>query len=269
MVSVNRSLAILDEVPELPDPRHPVLIARVEGHLSFRNVGFSYTNSRTALDRVSFEIPAGARVGVIGPSGSGKSSLINLIARFYDPDCGQILLDGRDLRDYRLTDLRRQLAIVLQDTIVFSATVAENIAYGDPSAGREEVIEAARRARAHDFITALPQGYDTKIGDGECRLSGGERQRLGIARASLKNAPVMIMDEPTSAVDVDTEDEIMTAMRRLAEGRTTLVIAHRLRTLRECDLFLALHQGSLMTITSNFDEAVQAFSRADCIQSLM
>jgi ATP-binding cassette subfamily B protein len=216
---------------------------------------------------VSFQIPAGARVGIVGPSGSGKSTLVNLLTRFYDPDSGQILLDGHNLREYRLPDLRQQFSVILQDPIVFSATVAENIAYGDLHASREEIMAAARAAKAHDFITALPHGYDTRIGEGGCRLSGGERQRLGIARAFLKDAPVMILDEPTSAVDVSTEGDIMEAMRRLVRGRTTLVIAHRLSTLKDCDLLLVMQQGCLVTATSDLGEAIEALTEAGVSQS--
>jgi ATP-binding cassette subfamily B protein len=223
-------------------------------------VSFAYPTSGRALDGVSFEIAAGTHVGIIGPSGSGKSTLVNLLTRFYDPLSGQVLLDGRDLREYPLADLRRQFSIILQEPVVFSASVAENIAYGRPEASREEVMDAARSAMAHDFIMALPEGYDTKIGEGGCRLSGGERQRLGIARAFLKDAPVLILDEPTSAVDIYAEQEIMRAMQSLIRGRTALVIAHRLSTVRDCDLVLALKQGRLVAITPNLDHAIRALA---------
>jgi ATP-binding cassette subfamily B protein len=265
MVSVKRALALLDETPELSDAPHPVSLQRAQGCISFSDVGFSYPASVRALDGVSLEVAAGTRVGIVGPSGSGKSTLVNLLTRFYDPDAGQIALDGRDLRDYRLADLRRQFAVVLQDPVVFSATVAENIAYGDPRASRTEVIAAAHAAMAHDFITALPQGYDTRIGEGGSRLSGGERQRLGIARAFLKDAPIMILDEPTSAVDMSTENEIMKAMRQLVQGRTIFVIAHRLSTVQDCHLLLVLHQGRLVTATPDFDDAMKALGEGDTV----
>jgi len=267
MVSVRRALALLDEVPELPEVKNAASLDRARGHISFRDVSFAYPTSGTALDRVSFEIPAGARVGILGPSGSGKSTLVNLLTRFYDPDSGHILLDGRDLRDYPLNDLRRQFAVVSQDPVVFSASVAENIAYGDPAASREQIIAAARAAQAHEFIAALPQSYDTRIGDGGCGLSGGQRQRLGIARAFLKDSAVMILDEPTSAVDVQTEEEIMDATRDLIRGRTTFVIAHRLSTIQDCDLLLVLQKGRLVAVTRDFDEASSLKSRISALSS--
>jgi ATP-binding cassette, subfamily B, bacterial len=260
LVSVQRALSLMEEAPEVTEDSRAPLLDRAQGQVSFCNVTFSYPTSVRALDKVSFEAPAGTRVGIIGASGSGKSTLVNLLTRFYDPDAGQILLDGRDLRGYRLNDLRRQFAIILQDPVVFSATVAENIAYGRPEASREEVVQAGRAAMAHDFIMALPNGYDTPIGEGGCRLSGGERQRLAIARAFLKDAPVLIFDEPTSAVDIHTEREIMDATAQLIKGRTTFVIAHRLSTVRHCDLLLVLKQGRLQTVTSDFDQAMRALA---------
>lgn len=259
MVSVDRALALLEGAPELSEAEPAAASpSRTQGRINFRDVSFAYPGSGRALDGVSFEIAAGMRVGIIGPSGSGKSTLVNLLTRFYDPVSGQILLDGRDLRDYSLSDLRRQFSIVLQEPVVFSASVAENIAYGRPDAGRQEIKEAARAAMAHEFIMALPARYDTKIGEGGCRLSGGERQRLGIARAFLKDAPVLILDEPTSAVDIHTEEEIMQAMQSLLRGRTTFVIAHRLTTVRDCDLILAFRRGRLVAATSDLDRATWA-----------
>ncbi len=259
MVSVQRALALVEEAPELIEDSHAPSLNHVQGNVSFRDVTFEYpASSYRALDRVSFDVSAGMRIGIIGASGSGKSTLMNLLTRFYDPAGGQILLDGRDLRAYRLNDLRRQFSIMLQDPVVFSATVAENIAYARPEASREEVINAAKVAMAHDFIMTLPNGYDTPIGEGGCRLSGGQRQRLAIARAFLKDAPVLIFDEPTSAVDIHTEQEIMEATERLVRGRTTFVIAHRLSTVKNCDLLLVLKQGRLQAATSDFDLAVDA-----------
>jgi ATP-binding cassette, subfamily B, bacterial len=269
IVSADRALALLEDTPELVEAG-PAAVSLgqtegrhaegrcAEGRISFCDVSFAYPSSGRALDHVSFDIAAGTRVGIVGPSGSGKSTLVNLLTRFYDPLSGQVLLDGRDLRDYHLAELRRQFSIILQEPVLFSASVAENIAYGHPKASREEVMEAARAARAHEFIRALPEGYDTMIGAGGCGLSGGERQRLGIARAFLKDSPVVILDEPTSAVDIHTEREIMQATQSLLRGRTTFVIAHRLSTVRDCDLILAFKRGRLMAATPDLDHAICA-----------
>ncbi len=263
MVSVERALVLLEDAPELSEAGRPAVVSgagRAQGRISFRDVSFAYPGAGRALDGVSFEIVPGTRVGIIGPSGSGKSTVVNLLTRFYDPLSGKVLLDGRDLRDYHLADLRRQFAVILQEPVVFSASVAENIAYGGRHAGRQEVMAAARAAMAHEFIMALPEGYDTRIGEGGCRLSGGERQRLGIARAFLKDSPVLILDEPTSAVDIRTEEEIMEAMRSLLRGRTTFVIAHRLSTVQDCDLILALKRGRLVAATTDLDHAINALA---------
>jgi ATP-binding cassette, subfamily B, bacterial len=259
MVSIHRALALMDEA-QVAEPQNASPLERAAGNVTFQNVIFEYPTSGRALDQVSFQIAAGTRVGVIGPSGSGKSTLVNLLTRFYDPVSGDITLDGCDLRRYRLVDLRRQFSIILQEPVVFSATVAENIAYGRPDASREEIMQAAKAARAHEFISSLPDSYDTKVGEGGCRLSGGQRQRLAIARAFLKDAPILIFDEPTSAVDIHTEQEIMQATEQLIRGRTTFVIAHRLSTIRDCDLLLVLKQGRLVAVTSNFDEAMSALA---------
>jgi ATP-binding cassette, subfamily B, bacterial len=261
MVSVERAMSLFQDPPEAHDRRSaksPLPHLMTEGHVTFCDVSFASPGSILALERVSFDIPPGTRVGIIGPSGSGKSTLVNLLLRFYDPLKGEILLDGRDLRSYALGDLRRQFSIILQDPVVFSGSVAENIAYGRPDASRAEIIEAARAAMAHDFIIGLPEGYETAIGERGCRLSGGERQRLAIARAFLRGSPILILDEPTSAVDVRTELDIMRAAADLARGRTTFVIAHRLSTVRDCDLILALQHGRLVAITSDLDRAIGA-----------
>jgi ATP-binding cassette, subfamily B, bacterial len=261
MASMNRALMLLEEAPELVEAHPTAHPGRVAGNISFRNVSFAYSSTgMRVLDGVAFDIAAGTKVGIIGPSGSGKSTLVNLLTRFYDPVSGQILLDGCDLRGYSLTGLRSQFSILLQDPVVFSATVGENIAYGRPDARREEIIAAARAARAHEFILALPKGYETEIGEGGRRLSGGQRQRLAIARAFLKNAPVLIFDEPTSAVDIHTEKEIMEATSELVRGRTTFMIAHRISTLKNCDLLLVLRDGRLQAITSEFEAAMSALT---------
>ena len=266
MVSIHRALVLMEEAPEVSEPLHAISLTRVHGQIQFKNVSFAYPSSGRALDCVTFTVEAGTRVGILGPSGSGKSTLVNLLTRFYDPTSGEILLDGNNLRDCKLADLRQQFFIILQEPVVFSATVAENIAYGRNSATRDEIMEAAKAARAHDFIMALPDGYDTKIGEGSCRLSGGQRQRIAIARAFLKDAPVLIFDEPTSAVDIHTEHEIMQATEQLVRGRTTFIIAHRLSTIEHCDLQLVLKDGKLMTLTDDFLHAT-AIMAGECTEA--
>ena len=263
MASIHRAVALTAEAPEVEETQQAIALARARGEIVFREVSFAYPSSGHALERVSFAVPPGTRVGIIGPSGSGKSTLVNLLTRFYDPCAGQILLDGTGLRRYRLADLRRQFSIILQEPVIFSATVAENIAYGRNNATREEIMEAARAARAHEFILSLPAGYDTKVGEGGCRLSGGQRQRLAIARAFLKDAPILIFDEPTSAVDIHTEQEIMQATDELIRGRTTFIIAHRLSTVRGCDLVLVLKHGRLVEFTPDFEKATAALAAPD------
>src|SRR5213078_5291338 len=224
----------------------PRPLERASGALAFRDVSFNYGPDRPVLHAVSFQIAPGTRAGIAGETGAGKTTLVSLLLRFYDPTAGQVLLDGVDLREYRLADLRNQFALVLQEPVLFSTSIAENIAYARPGAGEREIVDAARRANAHEFITRLPQGYDTQVGERGMRLSCGERQRISLARAFLKDAPILILDEPTSSVDVGTEERIMGAMRRLMIGRTTLMIAHRLSTLEYCDARLHLDSGKLL-----------------------
>lgn len=251
IVGAERSFEILDlavEVAERPDARH---LHRTSGGIEFRNVSFSYDGKQMALRNASFRVPPGARVGIAGKTGAGKTTLVSLLPRFYDPKEGAILLDGLDLREYRLTDLRNQFAIVLQEPLLFSTTLAENIAYGRPGATDAEIEAAARAAHADEFIRALPDGYKTQVGDRGMLLSGGERQRISLARAFLKDAPILILDEPTSSVDMKTEGMIMEAMERLMSGRTTFLIAHRLKTLDGCSIRLEIQDGSLQVMTTN------------------
>jgi ATP-binding cassette subfamily B protein len=260
MTSLHRAFALLEEMPEVEESTpaaHPVLArGRVQGEVEFRDVSFQYTaGGRRILHDVSFHVRPGTRVGVAGPSGSGKSTLVNLLARFYEPSDGAILIDRTDLREYSIAELRQQFSIVLQDPMLFSSTVAGNIAYANPQASRSDVIRAAKLANAHEFIERLPHGYDTMIGDGAAGLSGGERQRLAIARAFLKDTPMLILDEPTSAVDVRTEQLIMEALDTLMAGRTTFMIAHRLSTLERCDMVLVLQNGSLRSVCTGVSQA--------------
>jgi ATP-binding cassette, subfamily B, bacterial len=245
-VSLERAFALFEDNPELGESLAVSADAsRATGQVTFENVTFEYANGSRALDEVSFSIPAGTKVGVVGQSGSGKTTLVNLLARFYEPRGGRILLDDVDLHSYSVAHLRQQFAVISQEPVLFSATVADNIAYGRLDASRSEIITAATAARAHDFILALPQGYESKIGEGGSRLSGGQRQRLAIARAILKDAPLLILDEPTSALDVGTEADLLASMQEVMRGRTTFVIAHRLNTIRTCDVLLVMEKGKL------------------------
>jgi len=253
-VSLERAFALFEDSPELAESSAEADTPRVSGDVIFENVTFDYPTGGRALHQVSCVIPAGTRVGIVGPSGSGKTTFVNLLTRFYEPTSGRILLDGIDLHDYKVAQLRQQFAVISQEPVLFSATVADNIAYGRCEASREQVIGAAIAARAHDFIMSLPQAYDTKIGDGGSRLSGGQRQRLAIARAFLKDAPLLILDEPTSALDVGTESELLESMVDVMQGRTTFVIAHRLNTIRNCDVLLVLEKGTLKEMRWRTDE---------------
>jgi ATP-binding cassette subfamily B protein len=248
MASAERAFALLDEAPDVADRPDARPLARAAGEVSFCDVTFSYhgAGGPAVLEHVSLNVAAGTRVGIAGKTGAGKTTLINLLSRFYDPTSGAILLDGVDLRDYRLADLRNQFSIVLQEPVLFSTTIAENIAYGRPDASDEEIFAAAKAANAHDFIVALPDGYETQVGERGMCLSGGERQRVSLARAFLKDAPILILDEPTSSVDLKTEAQIMEAMERLMRGRTSFMIAHRPATLEGCDLMLRLEDGRII-----------------------
>jgi ATP-binding cassette subfamily B protein len=245
LVSAERAFALLDESPDVRDRPGARPLVRAVGAVTFENVCFAYPNNPPVLHDVSLSIEPGARVGIEGTTGAGKTTLVSLLTRFYDPTAGRILLDGVELRDYRLADVRNQFAIVLQDTVLFSTTVAENIAYARPGASDQHIIAAAQAANAHDFISRLPQGYETKVGERGMRLSGGERQRIALARAFLKDAPLLILDEPTSSVDLRTERLIIEALKRLMHGRTTFVIAHRLSTLDDCNMRLRVEEGRL------------------------
>jgi ATP-binding cassette subfamily B protein len=246
LAAAERVYALLDAAPDVQERPGARAIARARGGVEFQGVSFAYAADRPVLSEVSFVAGPGARVGIAGTTGAGKSTLVGLILRLQDPDAGRILLDGVDLRDYRLADLRRQVAMVLQDPVLFSTTIGENIAYARPDATPEEIVAAARAAHAHDFIRRLPQGYDTPVGERGMTLSGGERQRVSLARAFLRDAPVLILDEPTSAVDVRSESLIMEAIERLMRNRTTFIVAHRLSTLEHCDLRLEIEGGRLV-----------------------
>jgi len=250
LASAERAMKLLDEAPEVAERPDARRLERAEGTVALRNVRFGYDESHVVLEDVSFEVPAGTRVGIAGETGAGKTTLVSLLTRLYDPVSGEILLDGVDIRDYRLADLRSQFAIVLQEPFLFSKSISENIAYARAGARGEEIQEAARMANAHEFIKALPRGYETLVGERGMRLSGGERQRVSLARAFLKDAPILILDEPTSSVDVKTEAAILEALERLMKGRTVFIIAHRLSTLKGSDVVLVVEKGRIARIAS-------------------
>lgn len=245
LASAKRVFEVLDELPEVEERPNARSLKRASGAIEFRSISFAYDGAHPVLRDVSFTVSPGMRVGIAGRTGAGKTTLFSLLVRFYDPKSGQILLDGVDVRDYRLADLRNQFALVLQEPVLFSTTIAENIAYGRPGAMEHEIVAAATAAGAHDFIAQLPDGYRTEVGERGMLLSGGERQRISLARAFLKDAPILILDEPTSSVDLKTEAAIMEAMERLMGGRTSLFISHRPDTLRSCDVVLTLEKGRI------------------------
>jgi ABC-type multidrug transport system fused ATPase/permease subunit len=245
IVSARRLYEVLTAEPSVPERPDARPLPPGPGRLVFEHVSFGYDPDKPVLRDISFEVPGGSIVAVVGPTGAGKSTLVNLISRFYDPQKGRILLDGVDLRDVSLSSLRTQIGFVFQETYLFSDTVAANIAYGRPNISRGEIEAAARLAQAHDFIEALPKGYDTILAERGASLSGGQRQRLAIARAILTNPRILVLDDATAAVDPETEDLIRRAMRFVMYGRTTFVIAHRISTVRQADLVLVLEHGRI------------------------
>ena len=254
-VGVERVRAILeanDVIEERADAREP---QPLKGEIKFENVAFAYNKDAPVLTDVNFEIKAGQMVGVVGPTGGGKSTIVSLIPRFYDPSAGKVSVDGVDIRDYKIHGLRNQIAYVLQETVLFRGTVADNIAYGRGSAARDEIVAAAKLANADEFIAKMPQGYDTMVGDRGDTLSGGQRQRIGIARALIRNNPILILDEPTAALDTESEQLVMEALERLMKGRTVITIAHRLSTIRNSDKIVVL-KGGVVAEEGTHDELI-------------
>jgi ATP-binding cassette subfamily B protein/subfamily B ATP-binding cassette protein MsbA len=243
---VDRVLEVLNAEPEVQDRPGAAALPPAWGHVRLEGVTFGYEPGRPVLHDVSLDIPPGKTVALVGATGAGKTTLAGLLPRFFDPWQGRVLVDGHDVRDLRVQSLRGQVAVVLQDPFLFPLTIAENIAYGKPGALVEDVEVAARAAYLHEFIERLPQGYDTPVGEHGVTLSGGERQRLAIARALVKNAPILILDEPTSALDAETERLFLQALVHLMRGRTTLVIAHRLSTVRNADRIVVLQEGKVV-----------------------
>src|SRR5450755_3896909 len=242
-VSLERIQAILDTdtiIPQKPDAISPGIL---KGQISFDHVAFAYDPEAPVLSDIHFDIKAGQRIGICGPTGGGKSTVVSLIPRFYDPTKGRVLIDGTDISDYEMHELRNQIAFVLQDTVLFFGTIRENIAYGKTGATDEEIEAASKMANADEFIAKMPHGYDTMVGERGLTLSGGQRQRLGIARAIVRNSPILILDEPTAALDTESEKLVMEALERLMQGRTVIIIAHRLSTIRDADKIVVLKSG--------------------------
>jgi ATP-binding cassette subfamily B protein/subfamily B ATP-binding cassette protein MsbA len=241
-----RCFEVLDRQDDVVDAPDAQQITETAGAVGFENVSFGYAPDQPVLHNIDLSIAPNKIVALVGGTGAGKSTLLSLVPRFYDPSAGGVTLDGRDLRAVTKKSLRAKIAIVLQDTLLFSTTIRENIAYGRPDATEEEIREAARRAQADDFISRLPAGYDSPVGERGGHLSVGQRQRIGIARAFLKNAPILLLDEPTSALDPSTEAAIMETIKELMQGRTTLIVTHRLATIHGVDRIVVLEHGRIV-----------------------
>jgi subfamily B ATP-binding cassette protein MsbA len=242
-VGVERVRGILDAdtvIPEKPDAREP---GKLKGEIEFEHVAFAYTADSPVLKDVNFHIQPGQLVGVVGPTGGGKSTIVSLIPRFYDPTAGSVKIDGVDIRDYKFLALRDQIGYVLQETVLFEGTVRDNIAYGKKGVTPEEILEASKLANADEFISRMPHGYDTMVGERGETLSGGQRQRIGIARAIIRDNPILILDEPTAALDTESERLVIEALERLMKGRTVITIAHRLSTIRDANKIIVLKGG--------------------------
>jgi subfamily B ATP-binding cassette protein MsbA len=244
-VALERIQAILETEIIIVEHDDAVAPDKFSGDIYFDQVSFSYDPESPVLKEISLEIKAGQRIGICGPTGCGKSTIVSLIARFYDPTSGRVLIDGKDIANFTIDGLRGQIGYVLQDTALFYGSVKENIAYGRPDATDEEIVEAAKMANAHEFISKMPHGYDTLVGERGITLSGGQKQRLGIARAVVRNSPILVLDEPTAALDPEAEKIVMEALENLMEGRTVVTIAHRLSTIADADNIFVIRDGNI------------------------
>ena len=257
LASAKRTFELLDDEEEIPDPIKPALLERAEGHIAFEHVSFGYSPEQPLMRDISFEAKPGQKIAVVGSTGAGKTTLVNLLMRFYEVNGGKITVDGINAAEMTRSGLRKNFGMVLQDTWLFSGTVAENIAYSKPDATREEIIAAAKAAKVDYFIRTMPHGYDTMLDNEASNLSAGQRQLLTIARVFLCNPPIIILDEATSSVDTRTEVEIGKAMNKLMHGRTSFVIAHRLSTIRDADTILFMEHGNIIE-QGNHMELLQA-----------
>jgi subfamily B ATP-binding cassette protein MsbA len=248
MAAIDRIFELMDMKPEIKEREGARDIEHIKGEVAFHDVNFGYHSGYLILKHLNFRVKAGQRIAIVGRSGSGKTTIVNLIPRFYDPTSGAITIDGIDVRDFTLQSLRRHIGMVLQDPILFSGTIRENLLYGRPTAKKEELLVALQEANAYDFVMQLPRGIDTEVGERGLLLSGGQKQRLTIARAFLKDPAILILDEATSALDTESEALIQDSLNRLMENRTTFIIAHRLSTIQQADLILVLDQGSIVEI---------------------
>jgi subfamily B ATP-binding cassette protein MsbA len=246
LAAADRVFTALDMEPNIRDREGATELSLTKGQVEFENVSFAYVKDIPALSNVSLSIPAGSTVALVGPSGAGKSTILNMIPRFFEVDEGRITIDGTDIRDVTLASLRAHIGLVSQEISLFDDTVRANIAYGRPEASEAEIVEAAKRAAAHDFIGQLPEGYETSVGGQGAKLSGGQRQRVAIARAILKNPKILLLDEATSALDTESERQVQAALKELMVGRTTLVIAHRLSTIQDADIIYIIEDGRVI-----------------------